>query len=169
MRDALKVSPSASVNKLGELIKNIKVAMLVTSDGRNGLHGRPMMTQEAEFDGTLWFFTAADAPKDDEIRRHSDVQVSYMNPEKNTYVSVTGTASVVQDVEKARELWRPDMKAWFPEGPEDSNLALLRVDVKEAEYWDAPSRAMVVLISMAKAAIGKSYAGEGSLHQKVKL
>lgn len=169
MKDSIKKSPRAGVRKLGDLIRDIRVAMLVTSDGRHGFHGRPMMTQEAEFDGTLWFFTAADSPKDEEIRKNSDVQLSYMDPDSHTYVSVSGSATVVQDIEKARELWRPSLRAWFPHGPDDPGVALLRVEVDHAEYWDAPSRMMVVLISMAKAAIGKSYAGEGSLHQKVKL
>jgi general stress protein 26 len=34
-----------------------------------------------------------------------------------------------------RELWNTAVQAWFPDGPDDPHLCLLRVDLDEAEYW----------------------------------
>ena len=53
--------------KLGELIKDIRVAMLTTVDNEGRLHSRPMATQQTEFDGTLWFFTDSDSVKVHEL------------------------------------------------------------------------------------------------------
>jgi general stress protein 26 len=156
--------------KLGELIKDIRVAMLTTVDKEGRLHSRPMATQQTEFDGTLWFFTDANSVKVHELQRDRHVNVSYANPDDQRYVSVSGMASTMTDRGKMEELWSPLHKAWFPKGLDDPNIALLRIDVDRAEYWDAPSSAVVQLFGFAKAMLtGKRYGEEGVDHEQVKL
>ena len=76
----------------------------------------------------------------------------------------------VTDRGKMKELWSPLHKAWFPKGLDDPNIELLRIDVDRAEYWDAPSSAVVQLFGFAKAMLtGKRYGEEGVDHEKVKL
>ena len=146
------------VKKLAGLIRGIDVAMMTTVAEDGALRSRPMATPQAEFDGTLWFFTRADAPKVDEVGRDRRVNVSYASPGDHRYVSVSGTAQLVRDKEKIRELWSPGLKEWFPKGPDDPELALLRVDAEEAEYWDAPSGAMVRVAGFLKAVVtGQQY------------
>ena len=123
------------VKKLGEMIKDIKFAMLTTVESDGTLRSRPMATQnDGEFDGTLWFFTRATAPKVDEVDHEHHVNVSYAHPDDQTYVSVSGRAQLVRDVAKNQELWTPAMKAWFPKGAEDPETGLLKVVVEKAEY-----------------------------------
>lgn len=161
---------NSDVKKLGELIKGIRVAMLTTVDSEGCLHSRPMATQDAEFDGTLWFFTEADSLKIHELERDRHVNLSYANPDDSKYVSVSGTAAIVRDHAKVKELWSPIYKAWFPKGVDDPNIALLRVAVDKAEYWDSPSSAVVRLIGFAKAVVtGKRYGDEGTDHEKITL
>ena len=157
MPDAVH-SDRDAVTKLGKLIKGIRIAMMTTAlpDGR--LRSRPMATQQTDFDGDLWFFTDADSGKVYEIGRENHVNISYADPSGNRYVSVTGTASVVRDQAKIKELWNPLHKAWFPKGPDDPNLTLVKVDVAQAEYWDGPSSTVVQVIGLAKAALtGQRY------------
>lgn len=152
-------SERSDVEKIRELIKGIRYAMLTTVDEDGSLRSRPMATQEAEFDGTLWFFTAAGSPKVQEVGRDQRVNLSYAAPDDNRYVSVSGTARLVRDREKMKELWNPILKAWFPDGLDDPELALLQVHVTKAEYWDAPSSKMVQLAGFLKAiATGKPFA-----------
>ena len=155
-------SEKTDIEKLHDLIHGIRFAMLTTIDDEGFLHSRPMATQKAEFDGDLWFFTGAGSPKVGEVQRDERVNLSYADPDGNRYVSLSGTAQLVRDPVKAKELWNPALKAWFPEGLDDPNLALLRVRVEKAEYWDAPSSKMVQLVGFVKAiATGKPYdAGE---------
>lgn len=136
--------------KLGELINGIRIAMLTTVDADGSLRSRPMGTQEAEFDGSLWFFTDASSHKVEEIRGDYHVNVSYADADRQTYVSVSGRATLVRDRQTAERYWSPVMKAWFPGGLDDPNLALLRVEVDSAEYWDAPSSTMAHLYSLTK-------------------
>lgn len=146
----MKDKREESIGKLNELIKDMQFAMLTTNDG-GVLRSRPMQTQDVEFDGDLWFFTSSDTHKAEEIERDSRVNVSYAAPDKNTYVSVSGTASIIKDREKIDEYWSDILKAWFPEGKDAPDLVLLKVSVEQAEYWDASSSYVAQALGFLKA------------------
>ena len=141
------------LGKLGELIKDIRVAMLTTADDYGSLRSRPMASQQAELHGDLWFFTGLETTKVEDLQRHPQVNVSFADPERQNYVSVSGPATLVNDRQKMEELWSPWLRTWFPRGLADPNLALLQVQVEQAEYWDAPSSAMVQLFGVVKASL----------------
>ena len=149
---------SDPIKKIGEMMKDIKFAMLTTIDESGSLRSRPMATQNKEFDGDLWFFTRASAPKVEEVEREHHVNVSYSHPEDQRYISLSGQAKLVRDQAKNEELWTMAMKAWFPKGPEDPETALLKVTVDKAEYWETPGSAVVHLVGFVKATVtGKPY------------
>lgn len=127
-----------SIQKLNDLIKDMKFAMLTTVCQDGGLHSRPMANQKIDFDGTLWFFTRDDSPKADEIRRTQKVNISYVSPKSERFVSISGTAEMVKDRTKFLQLWDENYETWFPQGVEDPHLCLLKVQVEDAEYWDTP-------------------------------
>lgn len=135
---------------LNDKIKGIRVAMMTTVDADGKLHSRPMVTQEQDFDGNLWFFTYDNAPKVDNVSVHHQVNISYAKEPDNLYVSVSGTAELVREREKLNALWRPLLKVWFPNGKGDPHLALLKVHVESAEIWDVPSGRMGRLYSAMK-------------------
>ncbi len=139
--------------KLGKMIKGLKFAMLSTVDEDGTIRSRPMATQDSEFDGTLWFFTRASAPKVEEVDKEHQVNVSYADPNGQTYISVSGVAQLVRSQAKNKELWTTAMKAWFPKGPEDPETALLKVTAQKAEYWDTPSSVVVHAIGLAKSVL----------------
>lgn len=142
-----------AIEKLAELIKDIRVAMLTTAMPDGTLRSRPMAAQSQKFDGELWFFCDAESAKVYEVRQDQHVNVTFADPSPEKYVSISGLASVVRDKEKARELWTVFHKAYFPNGPDDPNLVLLKVDVVRAEYWDAPGRTMTHILGLAKALV----------------
>jgi general stress protein 26 len=149
-----------AIKTLGELIKDIKFAMLTTVEDDGSLRSRPMGTQQAEFDGDLWFFTGASSAKVGEVQRDRQVNVSYADTDHQRYVSVSGTAQLVRDRAKIEELWNPIFKAWFPDGLDDPDLALLKVAVERAEYWDSPSSKVVQLYGFVKAVATGKRAGD---------
>ncbi|HEY8599070.1 MAG TPA: pyridoxamine 5'-phosphate oxidase family protein [Thermomicrobiales bacterium] len=154
--------------KIGELIKDIQFAMLTTVEPDGTIRSRPMATQKQEFDGDLWFFTGASSPKVSEIRADSEVNVSFADPANNAYVSVSGTAQLVRDRRKIEELWNPILKAWFPDGLDDPDLALLKVTATQAEYWDSPNGKVVQALGFAKALLTGKQA-DGGENEKVSL
>jgi general stress protein 26 len=135
-------------------IHTIKFAMLTTEDEDGYLHSRPMATLEEDGEGSLWFFTGKSGHKSHEIDRNPRVNLSYSAGDKDIFLSLAGEAHLVEDAARAKKLWNPFMNAWFPKGPEDPELALLRVDVDEAEYWDVGSKKMTTLVHFAKSIVG---------------
>ena len=164
----MSTTSSNEFQHLAHLIRGIKTAMLTTASADGSLRSRPMATLEGEFDGTLWFFTRADAPKVGEVRQEEQVNVSYADADGQRFVSVSGRAALVLDREKIQELWNPVYKAWFPKGLDDPQIALLRVEADKAEYWDAQSSAMVQLISLVKELVTRPSYPSGE-NQKVDL
>jgi general stress protein 26 len=124
------------MRKLAELIRGMKVAMLTTLADDNTLRSRPMASLDVEFDGRLWFFTAASSDKVADVAHERQLNVSYADADLSRYVSLSGAGRLVDDPRRIRALWRPEQKAWFPRGLSDPDLALLCVDVVLAEYWD---------------------------------
>jgi general stress protein 26 len=146
------------------------MVMLSTLDEDGTIHSRPMGTQEIDEDGNMWFFTSSESGKVASIEAHPQVNLSYAEPKSGTYVSVVGEAQVTHDPAKARELWNPMMKAWFPEGVNEPDLVLLKVAIQSAEYWDAPQGKMVQMVGIAKAALsGKPFQAKKGEHGKVIL
>ena len=139
---------------LFKMIEGFKYAMLTTVDEDGTLRSRPMANQQAEkFEGVMWFFTRASAHKVDEVNREHQVNISFADEGKQSYVSVSGTAEMLRDQGKIDELWTPYIKIWFPEGKDGPDVTLLKVTIGKAEYWDGPSSKMVQLYGMAKAAV----------------
>ncbi|MDB5509174.1 MAG: ral stress protein 26 [Hyphomicrobiales bacterium] len=137
--------------KVWDLVKDMRIAMLVTKSMDGSMHSRPMASVQKDFDGRLWFMCREHSLKVDEIERNPDVLLAYSHSPQQHYVSIRGAASVVRDRAKINELWSEADRVWFPKGPDDPEIALLAVDVEEAEYWDAPSSAMVIAYGYAKA------------------
>ncbi|MCM3741936.1 pyridoxamine 5'-phosphate oxidase family protein [Oceanobacillus luteolus] len=117
---------------LRELIKDVDTAMLTTVT-EDGLISRPMKTQEVEFDGDLWFFTKKETDKYREILHEQEVNVAYVG---KSYVSVRGTAEIVEDVEKKKELWSKAYEKVMQTSYDDPNLILIKVKAEAAEYWE---------------------------------
>jgi len=138
--------------KLWSLIRSAKFAMLVTEDGPH-LRGRPMAASQTGFDGSLWFFTRASSHKVAEVGGDSRVCVTYAEPDRQDYVSFSGRASLVRDRAEIDSRWSELLKAWFPDGKDDPDIALLHVAVEQAEYWDSPNSRIVQLYGYAKAAL----------------
>lgn len=157
-----------AVAKIAKLIQGVRIAMLTTIEEEGHLHSRPMALQEVEFDGDIWFFTSKSSPKVHQIEEHPRVNVAFSDPEHQTYVSLSGRASLVLDKAKNQELWNPSLEAWFAEGLNDPELALLKIHVDGAEYWDSPSTVVAHIAGFVKSKWSGQSAEVGD-HAKVEL
>jgi general stress protein 26 len=148
---AKQVAVTQDVSKLLDKIKDVKYTTLTTLDAQNKLHGRPMYTSAPGDDGALWFFSEKDAEKITEIQRNSEVGLGYSDIDNAVYVTVSGNATVVDDRQKIKDLWREDFRGFFPKGSDDPNLALIKVTIEKGEYWDTPGNVFVRAFAYAKA------------------
>lgn len=142
------------LQKVRELVKEIDFCMLTTVDENGDLHSRPMSVNgDIDPNGDIWFFTNASSHKVSEIARLPKVNVSFADPENQHYVSITGMAQLVRDRRKIEELWKPEFKMWFPEGKDDPEIALLRVSLEKAEYWDSPTSTIAYVMNFVTSVV----------------
>jgi general stress protein 26 len=134
---------------VSEIARKVRTAMFTTTTPDGSLHSRPMATQEADFDGSAWFFVARDSELVAEIARNPQVNVGYAG--SGSWLSLSGPAELVDDPARKRELWNEFTAAWFPDGPDDPGVALVRVDGESAEYWETPGGKPRALLAMARA------------------
>lgn len=150
------------INTIAAKIKHVRFGMFTTRDGYNVLSSRPLTIEQIDNEGNLWFFTSDEAPFTADLAEHPDVNVSFSNPDEQLYVSVTGHAYLLKDRAKARELWTPLVGAWYAGGLDDPHLALIRVRIHAAEYWDVKGSKMKQLVQLARAAVtGRAAVGVG--------
>ena len=157
-------SHDEKVKKLDEVIQAIGTGMLTTvDDASKKLYSRPMAAQGGIDGKSLYFFTYQQSAKTGDIRDESDVNVAFADAGNQKYASITGRAFLTKDRAKMEEKWSEPMKAWFPDGLDTDGITLIRVDIEDAQYWDAPNQIAVHLYGMLKAAVtgeGVKNAGE---------
>ncbi|WP_203334496.1 pyridoxamine 5'-phosphate oxidase family protein [Planococcus beigongshangi] len=140
---------------VNDLIKDIEVAMFTTIMDNKPV-SRPLQTQEAEFDGELWFLTLKDTDKYQEILENPAVNVSYAG---KSYVSISGQAQFVEDLERKKEYWSPVFDKLLGTTYDDPNVILIKVTADSAEYWDSGSTLKTVK-NFAKKLTGNETEGD---------
>ena len=142
-----------AVKKIKDFVNDIEVCMFCTKVTDVPFRTRQMATLEVDDEGNLWFFTGKSSDKNDEIKDNDTVQLIYAKNSDAHFLTITGHATVVHDKAKKDELWNPIVKAYFPGGKEDPDLALLKVKPEAAHYWDTVYGKMVTWFKMAASAV----------------
>jgi general stress protein 26 len=143
--------------KLAEIIKDINVAMMTTTDLSGKMHSRPMVTvafeRSANSVGTIWFFSKRESLKVHNIEEEKDVLLTYAHPVSQDYVVIHGLAGIERDKLKVVTLWDSKLKEWFPKGVEDPEMVMIKIDVLNAEIWDSPPSKAGRILGMAKSLV----------------
>jgi len=164
------ISETDTHERLIDVLEDFDDAMLVTRALDGALRSRPMHVAKFEEDGTLYFATSDDSAKADEIEREPAVNVVFQDD--RTYLSLSGTARLVDDRALVESLYKPAWKVWFPEGKDDPNLRILEVDAQRGEYWDVTGAGWVRYVYEAGKALVRGGEVEGlgaEHHAKVEL
>ena len=163
-----KLSGSDALEKMKEIIKEVNIAMMCTTQKNGQIHSRPMATAGVDDDGTIWFFTNDASDKIDEIENDKGICLCYSKPSDNTYACIKGHAKVTDNSQKEKEYWNPILKAWFPKGLDDPKMTMVKVRPFHGEMWDDSSSKMVNFFKIVRAAItgGEYDAGD---HKELSL
>lgn len=157
--------------RLDELIARFSHAMLVTRARDGTLRARPMAIAERHDHGGLYFSTDRGSEKVDEIEAQAEVAVTMQDGDR--YLSISGRAEPIGDRKLIEKLFSPSWKLWFPEGPGDPNLVLLRIVPSYGEYWDRGTsrNRLRFMVEAGKALAEGRTVDESKLsgHGKVKL
>ena len=157
--------------RLWALIKDIRFSMFTVRHENGHLHSRPMTTQNTlvDEDTSLWFFMSRRSETVIDLSRDPQVNIAYADVGADSYVSVSGKASVEEDLAKKRQLWTKMAQAWFAGGAEDPDLALVQVRITHADYWDAKESKLVQLFKIAQAAVTGKPPTSLSEHAEVRM
>jgi general stress protein 26 len=160
---------ASQVAELSSKIEPVRFAMFTTIDQHGHLTSQPMTNQEIDLDGGLWFYTSTHTDLWENIAANPKVNLSFANPDNGLYVSISGTAERVVDRARIKELWNAMVEVWFPNGPDDPHVVLVRVAARTVEYWDSSSSKVVGMFEMAKAALTGGKPDFETEHGKLKL
>lgn len=155
--------------KLYDLLKDVRIAMLTTLESDGSLHTRPMANQEADADGDLWFFTEKGSAVETNVRNNPQVSLGFSDPHGDRYVSISGTGTLTDDRATIHEKWNDSLKAWFPGGQEDPSILLLRVNPRRGEFWETASSTLLRVAGFVKAKLGGGPPTELTDQAKVSL
>lgn len=142
-------SEASEREELGRLVEEFKTAMLVTRGPDGHYRARPMALQHQGPEDGLWFCTSLDSEKIKDLRSDPHCAVAMHSTERSaSYVSLSGRAEVLQDRALIHQMWRPDWKAWFPDGPDSPELVLVRFRPEHVEYMNPKAGKVKVLLTM---------------------
>ena len=154
----VEIQKGEELTTLSKLIENMSVCMLVSLSNDGGLVSKPMSPLEMDKNGAIWFFTDLSS---DNIGLQSLCNLSFTDESRGTYVSISGTQETVLDHAHIERLWFSLARPWFPDGPNTTNIALLKFVPQTADFWDGPRSKMVRLFAMAVSVIAGKPIGLG--------
>jgi general stress protein 26 len=128
------------------LLAAYPTAILTTLGVDGHFRSRPMaMRQQVRGEG-IWFATSIDSEKCRDLEHDPHCALTFFDPAGGATISVSGVGEVIRDRKLVHELWDASWRAWFPEGRDQRDLALLRVIPEHVERREG-NRAAEVLYS----------------------
>ncbi|HTL08933.1 MAG TPA: pyridoxamine 5'-phosphate oxidase family protein [Chitinophagaceae bacterium] len=148
------LSNSAAAERIVEMVKEAKSCFFCTNESTGQSMGvRPMSIQRADEDGTLWFLSANDSHKNEEIEMDDEVRLFFQGSAHSDFLYLNGHASISEDRAIIKELWQPILKTWFTGGVDDPRISVIRFEPSEGYYWDNKHGNAVAGIKMLWGAI----------------
>ena len=155
-------------DELARLIDGIPVVMLTTVGADGVLRSRPLLLERLQPDGSLTFLTHLSSQKVSELAGDSRVNVAFVGGDGDRYVSVSGNGEVMHDQSRMHAMWNPTYRAWFPQGPDDRDSAILTVTIDRVEYWDVASSRLVRLWGVVRA-VATGQVAEAGEHRVIEF
>lgn len=147
-----------AINKLKEIVKKAQTCFFCTAVTTGGSRAtRPMSVQKVDDEGNLWFLSADDSHKNEELQMDPSVTLYFQGSPHSDFLHVIGKATVSRDKEKIDDLWEFIDKTWFTEGKDDPRITVIKVEPVDAYYWDNKHGNTVAGVKMLiGAAVGKT-------------
>ena len=135
-------SSAQKLQGLYELTDSLSIGLLGTYRPNVGPVGRSMAV--AKRSGPDYYFLAnGNSKKFGDLASNDAVALTFQNSTTQDWVSIAGTATVLEDEADIKPLWREDVKAWFGDlgdgkhdgGPADPRMRAIKVVPNYAVYW----------------------------------
>ena len=152
------VSGTEAAKRIQEMTDDAGSCFFCTSEKAGESQGvRPMSVKKADDQGRLWFLSASDSHKNQEIEADPKVRIFLQGSENAGFLMLDGQATISRDKERIDDLWNPIMKTWFTEGKDDPRITAICVTPTGGYYWDNKHGGLVAATKMViGAVIGKT-------------
>jgi general stress protein 26 len=141
----------AAVGKIKEIAKKAQSCFFCTAAAMGASAGaRPMNVRQVDDDGNLWFLSASDSHKNQELALNPSVTLFFPHSD---FLHLGGQATVIRDRAKIEELWEPVIQTWFTEGKDDPRITVIKVTPSQGYYWDTKHGAAVAGMKMLIGAV----------------
>lgn len=147
-----------AVKKIKEIVKEAETCFFCTCL-TDGVHSatRPMSVQQVDDAGNLWFLSADDSNKNQQLATDAVVKLYFQGSEHSGFLQLDGMTTISRDKKKIEELWKPILKTWFTDGKDDARITVIKVTPSSGYYWDNKHGNAVAGVKMLiGAAIGKT-------------
>jgi general stress protein 26 len=138
------------IKTVADVLDKARIGLLATVDAEGHVVSRPLAIVDRDFDGAVYFFVQKSSHKVHDIENEPQVNIG-VDTSKG-WLSISGTATLTQDPAAIDELWNTGAEAWFDQGRDDPEVALLKVDAHTVESWTSTEPKAVTLFKYAKAA-----------------
>ena len=126
-----------AISKIKDLIGKTPTCFFCTAmSSGSSLGTRPMSVLEVDEEGNLWFLSASDSHKNQEVSVNPQVNLYFQGSAYSDFLYLKGRATVMDDKNKIIHLWKFILKNWFTEGVNDPRITVIRVTPAEGYYWD---------------------------------
>ena len=145
--------------RLWKALRSDMTVMLGLVGGEHG-HTRPMTAQIEDGDsGPLWFFTSKDSALVQKLAGGTqDAAAQFVSKGHDLWASIEGCLTENTDPAVVDRLWNSHIAAWYKDGKDDPDLALLRFDPQKAEIWkDGSSLVAGIMTTLGLADPQESY------------
>jgi len=131
------LSDQDASEKIKEMVEKAGTCFFCTTIPTGGSSGaRPMTVLQVDDQGDLWFLSAKDSHKNQELAMDAAVKLYFQGSTHSDFLQLDGDAFVTTDKGKIRELWKPTLKTWFTEGIDDPRVTAIRFQPEKGYYWD---------------------------------
>ena len=135
-----------ALKKIKELAEGASTCFFCTTNSDYTFTTRPMAIQKVDENGILWFLSANDSRKNQQIASNPMVQLLLQGSRYSDYMHLMGKATITEDNTIIKELWNPMLKTWFTGGVDDPRISVIKVEPLEGYYWDTKHNAAIVLL-----------------------
>ena len=143
-----------SVAKIKEIVGKAENCFFCTavSSGDSGA-ARPMNVREVDDEGNLWFLSASDSHKNEELGRDPSVRLYFQGSTHSDFLQLNGRATVSRDRARIEQLWEPILRTWFTGGVDDPRITVVKVEPTDGYYWDTKHGNAVAGVKMLIGAV----------------
>lgn len=132
--DANDDQQPATPGDIARILREMDTTMLATVTDTGCIASRPMSNnRDVDYDGTSWFFTLKSKRIGRDVAANPAVTLNYAGD--GQWVSVQGSAELLDDRSLLEEHYVKDVDDWFEGGLDNPDLALVKVTARHVSAW----------------------------------